>query len=358
MRGAQQRGPLIEVADMSVRYPVRTEAFRLRPEQLHAVSEVSFALWPGETLGLVGESGSGKSTVGKQLVGLERPNEGRILYRGLDLVRAKKRELRAVRTELQMIFQDSGASLNPRKHIYEILAAPLLYHGLESKASVEKRIDRLLEMVGLPKSSKQRYAHEFSGGQRQRIGIARALSLNPRLIVCDEPVSALDVSIQAQILNLLLDLQEELDLTYLFIAHGLAAVNYVSDRIAVMYLGRIVELATAEELFGRPLHPYTQALIRSAPVPDPTARDTQTPLLQGEPPSNIHLPPGCAFHPRCPHAVASCRSERPQLLALPGTGDGEKGHFLACPVMAARAGEAAPSGPVRLGRCPEAEVKR
>ncbi len=324
----------MRVSNLVKNYQVKSGALTLKPELAHAVSDVSFDLIKGETIGLVGESGSGKSTVGRLLVALEKPDSGSILYEGRELVQASKADIQEIRTELQMIFQDSTASLNPRKHIYEILAAPLLHHKMESRQTVEKRIDQLLDMVGLPRDSKGRYAHEFSGGQRQRIGIAKALSLKPRIIVCDEPVSALDVSIQAQILNLLLELQEELDLTYLFIAHGLAAVNYVSDRIAVMYLGRIVELASAQELFKCPLHPYTQALIKSSPIANPASRDRGTLLLQGEVPSNIKPPSGCAFHPRCPHAEESCSIERPKLEHVNSCMKTGRQHLLACPVMA------------------------
>lgn len=330
-------GPVqMRVLNLVKNFPVKSGALTLKPEIAHAVADVNFDLIKGETLGLVGESGSGKSTIGRLLVALDKPDSGSILYDGVDIVTASKQEIRSIRTELQMIFQDSSASLNPRKHIYEILAAPLLYHKLETRQSVEKRIDELLDMVGLPRNSKARYAHEFSGGQRQRIGIAKALSLNPRIIVCDEPVSALDVSIQAQILNLLLELQEELDLTYLFIAHGLAAVNYVSDRIAVMYLGRIVEITSAEELFKCPMHPYTMALIKSSPIAKPAARDTRTQLLEGEMPSNITPPSGCAFHPRCPYVEPSCITDIPKLEHIRTCSKSGKKHLLACPVMARR----------------------
>ena len=260
--------PLLEVSHLKKYYPVKGGLITHTVGHVHAVDDVSFTLNAGETLGLVGESGCGKSTVGRQIVGLERPTGGQVIYNGQDLNGMDPAALAGVRTELQMVFQDSFSALNPRKHIFEILSAPMLYHGICNKPDADKQVDRLLELVGLPKSAKSRYPHEFSGGQRQRIGIARALSLNPKLIVCDEPVSALDVSIQAQILNLFCDLQEELGLTYLFIGHGLGAVNYVSHRIAVMYLGQIVEIAEARELFSNPVHPYTRALCDAVPIPD------------------------------------------------------------------------------------------
>lgn len=327
-----ERKPLIRVEHLHKDYPARAQGFQLNRDLIHAVNDVSFELFEGETLGLVGESGCGKSTVGRQLVGLEKPTSGKIFYQSaegeLDLAQMTKKQSQAIRQDLQMIFQDSTASLNPRKHIFELLAAPLLYNGLETKQSVEKRVDELLNMVGLPSSSKGRYPHEFSGGQRQRIGIARALSLNPRFIVCDEPVSALDASIQAQVLNLLKSLQQELNLTYLFIGHGLASVHYLSQRIAVMYLGKIVEIGEASEVFRRPVHPYTQALVKASPMPNPRRREEEKHLLQGEIPSNIHLPQGCPFHPRCPKAKASCRTQTPSL-ALSKAG---QAHWVACPI--------------------------
>ncbi|MDI9498256.1 MAG: ABC transporter ATP-binding protein [Bacillota bacterium] len=332
---AYDDSPLLTVSELRRHYYARSRRLFASRQTIRAVDDVSFNLYEGETLGLVGESGSGKSTLGRQLVGLERPTAGSIHYRGHVLSRLDAREMAPIRTDLQMIFQDAYASLNPRKPIFDILAAPLLYHRLETRKTVERRVDELLAMVGLAAGAKARYPHEFSGGQRQRLGIARAISVKPRVIVCDEPVSALDVSIQAQILNLLLDLQDELGLTYLFIGHGLPVVNYMSDRIAVMYLGKIVELAPAEELFRRPLHPYTRALIAAAPVPDPRLRRSDVELLEGDIASNVTPPGGCSFHPRCPLAEAGCRLEEPALTMVRSYGERPADrHLLACPVAA------------------------
>ncbi|MBQ2283386.1 MAG: ABC transporter ATP-binding protein [Agathobacter sp.] len=260
--------PLIQVENLKKYYPQKGGIITHITGYTKAVDGVSFSIQKGETLGLVGESGSGKSTVGRLLVGLESPTEGSVLYKGKALSEMKKREQKEIRTDLQMVFQDPYSSLNPRKHIYEILAQPMLYHKISTKDTLEQDIVKLLDMVGLSKSVLGRYPHEFSGGQRQRIGIAKALSLNPEFLVCDEPVSALDVSIQAQILNLLKSLQKELNLTLLFVGHGLGAVHYVSDRIAVMYQGQIVEIGEAEKVFTSPAHPYTQALLQAIPGGD------------------------------------------------------------------------------------------
>ena len=323
--------PLIQVDSMKKYYPVKGGVITHTLGYVKAVDGVSFSIMQGEILGLVGESGSGKSTVGRQLVGLEKPTDGTIYYKGRNLSEMKRTEMQNVRTRLQMVFQDPYSSLNPRKHIYEILAQPMLYHKISTKESVEKDILKILDMVGLSPNVLGRYPHEFSGGQRQRIGIAKALSLNPEFIVCDEPVSALDVSIQAQILNLLKDLQKELNLTLLFVGHGLGAVNYVSDRIAVMYLGKIVEIGDAKEIFNNPVHPYTQALIDAVPVPDPDEADKERGLLQGDIGSSMEPPSGCRFHTRCPHVKEKCSLEEPKMQEVMASVGKE--HYAACPCI-------------------------
>jgi oligopeptide/dipeptide ABC transporter ATP-binding protein len=308
---------LLEAIDVVKHFPVHSSALRRgSSEYVHAVDGVSLDVRRGETVGIVGESGCGKSTLGRLFVRLLEPTGGTVRFRGDDLTRLSRTELRPYRRELQMIFQDPYASLNPRKRVGQIIADPLEIHGDGSRKDVRRRVGKLLEVVGLSAEHVDRYPHEFSGGQRQRIGVARALALSPQLIVADEPVSALDVSIQAQVVNLLDDLQDEFHLTYVFIAHDLGVVHHVSDRIAVMYLGVIVESAPADDLYADPIHPYTQALLSA--IPDIDTGEDETPreriVLEGEVPSPIAPPSGCRFHPRCSYATDICRVERPPLL--------------------------------------------
>jgi oligopeptide/dipeptide ABC transporter ATP-binding protein len=314
---------LLEVSDLIKHYPVRSGILRRSIGTVHAVDGVSFALGVGETLGLVGESGCGKSTVARSILRLVEPTGGTIRINGCDITHLGKAELRPHRRSMQIIFQDPFASLNPRMTAGDIVGEPLSVHGLAAGEEKRTRIAELFEQVGLRPDQMQNYPHQFSGGQRQRICIARALALNPRLIVCDEPVSALDVSIQAQVINLLIDLQRKHGFSYLFIAHDLAVVAHISHRVAVMYLGRIVEIADKTELFANPNHPYTQALLASVPVANPRARRL-TALIDGDVPSPINPPSGCAFHTRCPHVMPRCRIETPGLKEIGA------GHRSAC----------------------------
>ena len=307
--------PLLEITNLVKNYPVRSGVFRRSIGTVHAVDGVSFTLGAGETLGLVGESGCGKSTVARSVLRLVEPTSGTIKLNGQDITRLGKAELRPHRRSMQIIFQDPFASLNPRMTAGDIVGEPLSVHGLAAGKEKRARVAELFEQVGLRPDQMQNYPHQFSGGQRQRICIARALALGPSLIVCDEPVSALDVSIQAQVINLLIDLQRKHHFSYLFIAHDLAVVAHISHRVAVMYLGRIVEIAEKSELFANPRHPYTQALLASVPVADPRAKRL-TALIDGDVPSPINPPSGCAFHTRCPHVMPRCRIEAPRLVDI------------------------------------------
>jgi peptide/nickel transport system ATP-binding protein len=320
-------GALVELEALKVYFAIRSGLILDRHVgDIRAVDDVSFQIQRGETLGLVGESGCGKSTVGRTILRLYEPVDGRILFDGEDITHTGERRLRALRRRMQMVFQDPYSSLNPRHSISRIVGEPMRVHGLARGRAADQRVRELLEIVGLPPDAASRYPHEFSGGQRQRIGVARALSLNPDFIVADEPVSALDVSIQAQILNLLESLQREFDLTYLFIAHDLAVVRHISDRIAVMYLGVIVEVSPADELYANPLHPYTISLLSAVPIPDPAIeRQRETILLPGDLPSPANPPPACRFHTRCPYVQPTrCRDETPPLREL------FPGHTVAC----------------------------
>jgi peptide/nickel transport system ATP-binding protein len=318
----ESTAPLLEIEDLKVYFAIKSGLIIERHiGDIKAVDGVSFKLERGETLGLVGESGCGKTTVGRTVLRLYSPTAGRILFEGKDIAKLPERQMRSLRRRMQMVFQDPYSSLNPRQSVGNIVGEPLRVHGLASGRDVEKQVQRLLDVVGLPKGAGNRYPHEFSGGQRQRIGLARSLALNPDLIVADEPVSALDVSIQAQIINLLEDLQEEFDLTFMFIAHDLAVVRHISDRIAVMYLGKIVEIAAADELYAAPLHPYTMALLSAVPIPDPAVeRDRERIILTGDLPSPANPPSGCRFHTRCPFRQPErCDDEVPELRMVEGS---------------------------------------
>jgi oligopeptide transport system ATP-binding protein len=316
--------PLLKVTDLVKHFPIKGGLLNRTVDKVHAVDGVSFELAAGETLGVVGESGCGKSTTGRCILRLIEPTSGEVFFEGKNVTTANKDELRALARDMQIIFQDPYASLNPRMTVSAIIGEALTIHKLTKTTSeYEDRIVQLLETVGLSADHMRRYPHEFSGGQRQRIGIARALAVSPKLIVCDEAVSALDVSIQAQVINLLEDLREQFNLTYVFIAHDLSVVEHISHRVAVMYLGRIVEIASARDLYTNPKHPYTEALLSAVPIPDPTIKRVRIPL-QGDVPSPIHPPSGCHFHTRCPIAQAQCKVDKPQLKQT------TDGHWVAC----------------------------
>ena len=314
---------LISATDLKKYFPVHK--FMGGKQYVKAVDGVSLEINKGETFGLVGESGCGKSTLERTLIRMYDITDGKVTYKGKDITNEKAKNLQWMKDEVQIIFQDPYSSLNPRKHIYEILSQPMLYHGISNKETVHRDVDRLLDMVGLSKHVLGRYPHEFSGGQRQRICIARALALNPEFVVCDEPVSALDVSVQAQIINLLKELQEKRNLTYLFISHDLSVVEHISDTIGVMYLGKLVELADSFELIAHSVHPYTRSLISAIPVADPvTARQSHRIVLQGDVPSPLNPPSGCRFRTRCPYADERCAAEVPEFKEV------SSGHWAAC----------------------------
>lgn len=313
---------MLEVENLTKYYDARRGLFR-NGKPVRAVDSVSFSIEPGETIGIVGESGCGKSTLGRTLLRLIEPTAGRVVFEGKDITKLKGPEMRAIRRNMQIVFQDPYASLNPRNTVRSILEYPFKIHNIGTKKEREERIERLIERVGLRKEHLDSYPHQFSGGQRQRLGIARALALNPKLVLADEPVSALDVSVQSQVLNLMKDLKKEFGLTYVFISHDLSVVKHISDKVAVMYLGRIVEMADKNTLYAQPKHPYTQSLLSAIPKPDPTQKSNRI-ILQGELPSPTDIPSGCPFHTRCPVAVERCKVDVPELQERPD------GHRVAC----------------------------
>jgi peptide/nickel transport system ATP-binding protein len=321
--------PLLEVKHLKKHFPIKGGVFSKTIGYVYAVDDINFTLEKGETLGLVGESGCGKSTTGRTILRLIEPTDGMISFEGQDITHLDKSAMRALRREMQIIFQDPYASLNPRMTVGSIIGEPLEIHKIAKGSEKEERVASLLQKVGLRAEDMRKYPHEFSGGQRQRIGIARALALNPKLIVCDEPVSALDVSIQAQVINLLEDLQAEFGLSYLFIAHNLNVVEHISNRVAVMYLGQIVELASDEELYKNPQHPYTEALLSAVPIPDPTVKKKRI-ILEGDVPSPINPPKGCHFHTRCMYKDKICEEVEPEFKDIGG------GHWVACHFRPAR----------------------
>jgi len=328
MIDAPRDEPLLVIENLTTHFPVRQGVFARVTDHVRALDGVSFSVPRGTTLSLVGESGSGKTTCGRSLLRLVEPTAGRVVFDGIDVTALPGRELRTLRKRMQLIFQDPFSSLNPRMTVYGMLAEVLRVHRIVPRDQRRSRVDELLQLVGLPPESASRYPHEFSGGQRQRIGIARAIAAEPDLIVADEPVSALDVSIQAQILNLLKDLQEKLGLTYLFVGHDLSVIKHISDTVAVMYLGRIVELGSVADVFDRPTHPYTRALLSAVPVPDPDRIEERI-VLEGDVPSPINPPSGCPFHPRCPEAREECSRMDQSLVEL------AEGHSAACHIHVA-----------------------
>jgi oligopeptide transport system ATP-binding protein len=318
---------LVEVVGLKKYFAVGTGLFGAGADVVKAVDDVSFTIRRGETFGLVGESGCGKSTTGRCILRLIEPSAGQVRFDNQDMLTLEPNDLRRLRRDMQIIFQDPYSSLNPRMTVGQMVEEPLIIHRVGNRRERRSRVAELLGLVGLESAHAERYPHEFSGGQRQRIGIARALALNPRFIVCDEPVSALDVSVQAQVVNLLQDLQEQLGLTYLFISHGLSVVEHISTRVGIMYLGKLVEVASSEEIFHNPLHPYTRALLSAIPIPDPDARRERLPLA-GDMPTAINLPSGCRFRTRCPSAEPGCANSDPELVEI------SKDHFVACSVVA------------------------
>jgi oligopeptide/dipeptide ABC transporter ATP-binding protein len=349
--GVQGNGPLLEVEHLKLHFPIKQGlVFDHEVARVHAVDDVSFDLGEGETVGLVGESGCGKTTLSRTLMRLIDPTEGHIRFRGKEIGNASRKQLRPLRREMQMVFQDPFASLNPRKTVAQIIAMPLRLHEVSGK-DADRRVAELLDRVGLAPEHARRYPHEFSGGQRQRIGIARALALEPKLIVLDEPVSALDVSVQAQIVNLLEDLQGEFDLAYLFVAHDLSVVRHVSDRVAVMYLGKLMEISPAGELYTKPIHPYSSALLGAVPIPDPREnRARKRTLVTGEPPNPIDPPPGCVFHPRCPRATDICHQVEPPLTRYANDHVAACHHPLNVTAEEISASERSPASPLSAGQ--------
>ncbi|MBX9975566.1 ABC transporter ATP-binding protein [Cytobacillus firmus] len=323
METTAEKNIILQVDRLKQYFPVKKDSIFQPKAYVKAVDDISFELFEGETLSIVGESGCGKSTTGRAILRLDEPTDGKVLYMGKDILTLNKKDMRKLRGDLQVIFQDPFASLNPRQTVKQILNEAMAIQNVVEKSKRKERMLELLGYVGLPPESLDRYPHEFSGGQRQRIGIARALAVNPKLIICDEAVSALDVSIQAQILNLLKKLQKQFKLTFLFISHDLSVVRHISDRVMVMYLGKVVEIAEKKEMFDSPLHPYTKALLSSIPVPDPTLKRDRV-ILKGDVPSPIDPPGGCRFHTRCPFAVEKCKQEEPPLRELVNN------HFVSC----------------------------